>query len=154
MIIQQIRSATLKIRYNSIGFLVDPWLQDQGTGFSVNAFRPEMRGIRCPLEALPDTPENILEDVDYCLVTHLHFDHFSPDYLPADLKIIAQNKEDAKKLQQMGEVCSYVFEAPGEKCLYIAADTVYCAEVEQTIRKYHPEVLVLKGAIKRAPDYR
>lgn len=22
---------------------------------------------------------------DYCLVTHLHFDHFSPDYLPRDL---------------------------------------------------------------------
>jgi len=33
MIIQQIRNATLKIEYGSIIFLIDPWLQDQGTGF-------------------------------------------------------------------------------------------------------------------------
>jgi L-ascorbate metabolism protein UlaG (beta-lactamase superfamily) len=43
----------------------------------------------------------------------------------------------------MGEVCGYVFETPGEKCLYLAADTIYCAEVEQTIRQYHPEGIIL-----------
>ena len=43
----------------------------------------------------------------------------------------------------MGEVCGYVFEAPGEKCLYLAADTIYCSEAEQTIRKYHPKVIIL-----------
>lgn len=46
-------------------------------------------------------------------------------------------------VKKMGEVCGYVFEAPGEKCLYFAADTVYCPEVEQAIRKYHPEVIIL-----------
>ena len=45
MIIQQIRNATLKIMYGGITFLVDPWLQDQGTGFSAKAVRPEMQGI-------------------------------------------------------------------------------------------------------------
>ncbi len=180
MTIQQIRNATLKIRYRNITFLIDPWFQDQGTGFSANAVRPEMRGIRCPMDALPDTPENILADVDYCLVTHLHFDHFSPDYLPMDLRIIAQNNEDAEKIRQMGfentnafetellkiedvvihktaavhgdsdeavkkmgDVCGYVFEAPGEKCLYLAADTIFCAEVEETIRRWQPEVIIL-----------
>ena len=39
MIIQQIRNATLKIMYGGITFLVDPWLQDQGTGFSARAVR-------------------------------------------------------------------------------------------------------------------
>ncbi len=180
MIIQQIRNATLKIKYSSITFLIDPWLQDQGTGFSAKAVRPEMQGIKCPMNALPDTPDRILKDVDYCLVTHLHFDHFCPDYLPKDLRIIAQNHEDAEKIRQMGfenaaafesehlnidgvaihktkaihgdseevvkkmgEVCGYIFEAPGEKCLYLAADTIYCQEVEQSIKRYQPEVIIL-----------
>ena len=126
------------------------------------------------------TPESILKDVDYCLVTHLHFDHFCADYLPRDLRIVAQNREDAEKIRQMGfeyvtafeselltfgdstihktkaihgdsgevvkkmgEVCGYVFEAPGEKRLYLAADTIYCSEVEQTIRQYQPEDIIL-----------
>ena len=180
MIIQQIRNATLKIKYSSITFLIDPWLQDQGTGFSAKAVRPEMKGIKCPMNALPDTSDRILKDVDYCLVTHLHFDHFCPDYLPKDLRIIAQNHEDAEKIRQMGfenaaafesehlsidgvaihktkaihgdseevvkkmgEVCGYIFESPGEKCLYLAADTIYCQEVEQTIKRYQPEVIIL-----------
>ena len=180
MVIQQIRNATLKIEYGDITFLIDPWLQDQGSGFSAKAVRPEMQGVKCPMNALPDSPDSILKGVDYCLVTHLHFDHFSPDYLPQDLRIIAQNQVDSEKLLQMGfknatafasesvtvgdvvihktkaihgvsdelvekmgEVCGYVFEAPGEKCLYLAADTVYCTEVEQTIRKHHPEVIIL-----------
>ena len=180
MIIQQIRNATLKIEYNGFSFFIDPWLQDQGTGFSAKAVKPEMQGIKCPINALPDNPENIVRSVDYCLVTHLHFDHFSPDYLPKDLKIIAQNHEDVEKISQMGfenvavfeselltigdvvshktkaihgdsdevvrrmgKVCGYVFEAPNEKCLYLAADTIYCPEVKQTIRKYHPEAIIL-----------
>lgn len=180
MIIQQIRNATVKIEYGNITFLIDPWLQDQGTGFSAKAVKPEMQGIKCPMNALPDSPENILRDIDYCLVTHLHFDHFSPDYLPRGLRIIAQNHEDAEKIREMGfentaafeserltigtvaihktkavhgdsdkvvermgEVCGYVFEAPGEKGLYLAADTIYCPEVEQTIKKYHPVAIIL-----------
>lgn len=180
MIIQQIRNATLIIKYSGITFLIDPWFQDQGTGFSAKAVRPEMQGIKCPMNALPDAPENILKEVDYCLVTHLHFDHFCPDYLPKDLRIIAQNHEDEDKIRQMGfenvmafkselltigdvtihktkavhgdsdevvqkmgEVCGYVFEAPEEKRLYLAADTIYCPEVEEIIRKYHPEIIIL-----------
>lgn len=180
MIIQQIRNATLKIQYDRVMFLIDPWLQDKGTGSSANAVRPEMQGIKCPMNDLPDTPENILQGVDYCLVTHLHFDHFSPDYLPKDLKIVAQNENDAKSIRdmgfenvrsfdseqtdiggiairktkaihgeneatvkRMGEVCGYVFRAPGEKTLYIAADTVYCDEVEQTLEQFKPDVIVL-----------
>lgn len=102
MYIQQIRNATLKIKYGGIVFLTDPWFQDKGTGVSVKTVRAEMEGIKCPMNDLPDTPAKILEDVDYCLVTHLHFDHFSRDYLPGDLKMIAQNRTDADTLCQMG----------------------------------------------------
>lgn len=180
MVIQQIRNATLKIEYGGIFFLIDPWLQDQGTGFSAKAIRPEMQGIKCPMNDLPERPENILKDVDYSLVTHLHFDHFSPDYLPRNMKITAQNNEDAEKIRQMGfenvaafesefltidditiyktkaihgdgeevvkkmgVVSGYVFETPGEKRLYIAADTIYCSEVEKIISQYQPEVIII-----------
>ena len=68
-----------------------------------------MQGIKCPMNALPDSPENILRGVDYCLVTHLHFDHFSQDYLPTDLRIIAQNLEDAEKIRKTGNVQLYKF---------------------------------------------
>ena len=111
MYIQQIRNATLKIMYGGITFLVDPWLQEQGTGFSAKAVKPEMQEIKCPMNALPDSPENILRNIDYCLVTHLHFDHFSPDYLPQDLRIIAQNRMDAEKIREMGFENTVAFES-------------------------------------------
>lgn len=44
MYIQQIRNATLKIKYGSCTFLIDPWFQDQGTGFSAKTVKPEMHG--------------------------------------------------------------------------------------------------------------
>lgn len=180
MDIQQIRNATLKIRYGGTVFLIDPWLQDQGTGFSARALRPEMQGMKCPMDALPETPEAILEDVDCCLVTHLHFDHFSPDYLPKTIEFIAQNRDDSIALKEMGfenvrffetdslvvgdvtihrtvavhgendsviarmgEASGYVFEAHGEKRLYLAGDTVYCQAVSKTVDRYHPEVIIL-----------
>lgn len=102
MQIRQVRNATLKIKYCGITFLIDPWLQDKGTGFSAKAVRPEMQGVKCPMNELPDTPEKVLTDVDCCIVTHLHFDHFTPDYLPRDLKIITQNRADAETLQSHG----------------------------------------------------
>ena len=87
MKIQQIRNATVKIRYGNITFLIDPWFQDQGTGFSAKAVKPEMQGIRCPMNALPDTPERILEDVDHCFVKRFCIEMISrlrclPDKLP------------------------------------------------------------------------
>ncbi len=48
MDIQQIRNDALKTEYGGNTFLIDPWLQDQGTGFSARAVRPEMQGMyRC-----------------------------------------------------------------------------------------------------------
>lgn len=102
MRIQQIRNATLKIRYADQTILLDPWLQDQGMGFSASAVRSEMRGVRSPLNALPITPDEILDGVDFCLVTHIHPDHFTPDYLPKGMRIIVQNEEDRREANSMG----------------------------------------------------
>ena len=180
MLIQQIRNATVRITCSGIVFLIDPWLQDQGTGMCARTVRPEMAGVKSPLNELPDTPENILIGTDCCLVTHLHPDHFTPDYLPRDLRIIAQNEADARQIEEMGfthvgwfetdtitiddvtihktkavhgdnpdvvermgEACGYVFEAPGEKTLYLAGDTIWCEACKRTIDQYHPEVILL-----------
>lgn len=102
MKIQQIRNATLKIEYGGIKFLLDPWLQDKGTGFSAPAIVPEMMGIKNPLNVLPIQPDEILEGIDYCLVTHVHPDHFTKDYLPKDIKIIVPNAIDQQKVLAEG----------------------------------------------------
>lgn len=102
MRIQQIRNATLKIEYGDQTILLDPWLQDQGTGFSASAIRSELRGVRSPLNALPMTPEEILAGVNFCLVTHIHPDHFTPDYLPKGMRIIVQNEKDRQGANSMG----------------------------------------------------
>lgn len=45
----------------------------------------------------------------------------------------------------LGEAMGVVFQAPGYKSLYLAGDTIWRKEVDQTIDKYHPEVIVLNA---------
>ncbi len=179
MKIQQIRNATLKIKYADQTILLDPWLQDQGKGFFASAVRPEMRGIHSPLNALPITPAEILAGVDFCLVTHIHPDHFTPVYLPKGINILVQNEDDRQEAEAMGFENVSAFEGDtrnfgsvtitkvpaihgnnerlvrgmgigsgyilsGEsKTLYIAGDTVYCSTVEETLKKYKPDVIAV-----------
>lgn len=99
MRIQQIRNATLKIIYGGITFLLAPWLQDKEAGFSAMAVSPEMRDVKNPMNELPASPDEIINGVDYCLVTHVHPDHFTKDYLPGRMKIIVQSDDDSKKVR-------------------------------------------------------
>ncbi len=188
MIIRQIRNATLKITYAGYTFLTDHWLSDKGTGFSARTVIPEMAGLKNPLCDLPDTPENILEGVDFCLVSHVHPDHISTDYMPLSMRMIAQDEEDYGKLREMGFTCTqtfendelsigsirirrtegihgdnpdliermgkvsgFVLEAPDEKPLYIAGDTVYYEGVRETIERYRPEVIILNSCAATTP---
>lgn len=109
MKIQQIRNATLKIEYGGITFLLDPWLQDKGKGFCAKAVLPEMAGIKNPMNDLPLSPQEILSGVDYCIVTHIHPDHFSQDYLPKDVKIIVPNNADKEEIVACGFINVSVF---------------------------------------------
>lgn len=102
MKIQQIRNATMKINYGGITFLLDPWLQDKGTGFSAKAVRKDRIGVKNPINDLPITPDEILAEVDHCLVTHIHPDHFTSDHLPNNIHIITQNAADQDTIQKMG----------------------------------------------------
>ena len=102
MKIQQIRNATLKIQYGSFTILLDPWLQDKNAGPSFQAVKPERNGVRSPMDDLPLLPPEILSDIDFCLVTHIHPDHFTADYLPQNIPVLAQNDADKKLVADMG----------------------------------------------------
>ena len=112
MKIQQIRNATLKITYGALTFLIDPWLQDKGSGFSAPTLRPEMAGLKTPLNDLPFSPEQVLAGVDHCLVTHIHPDHFTPEYLPKGIPLIVQDEADRNTAAGMGFTDISFFKEP------------------------------------------
>jgi L-ascorbate metabolism protein UlaG (beta-lactamase superfamily) len=45
----------------------------------------------------------------------------------------------------MGHVSGFLLRAPGEPSLYIAGDTIWCADVEHTLQTHRPEVIVLNA---------
>lgn len=51
--------------------------------------------------------------------------------------------EDMKEL--LGDVSGIVFKHPEEKTFYIAGDTVWCKAVEDNLKKYHPDIIVLNS---------
>lgn len=61
---------------------------------------------------LPLPPNKILNGVDFCLVTHIHPDHFTADYLPQDIPVMVQNEEDKELVTGMGFSCVTAFEGP------------------------------------------
>ncbi len=48
--------------------------------------------------------------------------------------------------RQMAPVSGFVFDAPNESRVYVAGDTVWCAEVGDVIRAHQPEVIVLNAS--------
>lgn len=54
-------------------------------------------------------------------------------------KVIADMKE------LLGEVSGIIFKHPNEKTFYIAGDTVWCEEVDKSLKKYQPDVVVLNS---------
>lgn len=48
-------------------------------------------------------------------------------------------------LEIAGHVCGFVFKADDEPTIYIAGDTVWYSEVENTINEYKPEVIVVNA---------
>lgn len=54
------------------------------------------------VKPLPFNPEKILQGTDALLITHLHEDHFSPDYLDKDMLLPCQNSKDAQRLKDLG----------------------------------------------------
>ncbi|MDS0526690.1 MBL fold metallo-hydrolase [Clostridium sp. SHJSY1] len=109
MKIRQIRNATIIVEYAGKKFLVDPWLQDKGKGIIAPSPDPEKNKIQTPIVDLPCSVEEILEGTDACIVTHIHPDHFTEEYIPKEMMIIVQNREDEEKLKNIGFLNINVF---------------------------------------------
>ncbi|HID4724406.1 TPA: MBL fold metallo-hydrolase [Staphylococcus aureus] len=100
MNIRHIRNATAVIEYGGKRVLIDPMLSDKG------AFEPFPNSPRQdennPLVELPLAIEDIINNIDLVILTHLHIDHFDPkaiEVLPKDIKIYTQNEADASEVE-------------------------------------------------------
>lgn len=193
MDIQQIRNATLKIVYQGKTFLIDPWLCGKG---SLGSFEdipgkpymipdPVKMEIAMPIYGLPRTPQEILDGVDYYIVTHIHPDHIDiaadgtvGQPLDKSIPVFVQNEQDAAifeksgfqdvqvlskspltldglTLQHMparhgtivpcGDAMGVLFQSADEPTLYVAGDTVWYPEVENTLKTYRPDVVALNA---------
>ena len=103
MEIQQIRNATIVLTYGGKKFLIDPMLAEKGTYPPFpNSPRQDQNN---PLVELPTSIDNIINGIDAVIVTHLHYDHWDEaavKALPKDIKLFAQNEEDAKEIRKAG----------------------------------------------------
>ncbi|WP_268626186.1 MBL fold metallo-hydrolase [Paenibacillus alvei] len=102
MNITQIRNATMIIEYGGQRLLVDPFLAPKGT-YPAFPNTPHAE-LRNPLVELP-TPIDEIIQVDAVIVTHLHLDHFDDtvkSVLPKEIRIIAQNEQDAQSIRDAG----------------------------------------------------
>ena len=162
--VKLIRHATLVLETSVGRILVDPMLRAAGTTAPIEN-TPNQRPN--PLVELPVPAEDVVRDVDLCIVTHLHGDHFD-DLLPRDVPILTQ-PESAAELQArgyvsvstshpqiamtrgrhgrdpetvaaLGAVSGWVVDG-----VYVAGDTVWCAEVERALAEHDPHTVVVNA---------
>lgn len=103
MNIHLIRNATIVVEYSGKKFLIDPMLANKG------AYPPFPNSPRQdqnnPLVSLPTSIEDIIQDIDAVIVTHLHLDHWddaAKEALPKEIKLFSQNEEDATEIRKAG----------------------------------------------------
>ncbi len=187
MNVQLIRNATMVVEYAGKKMLVDPMFSKKGALARGPMPAKDWNWKRNPNNDLPLPIEDIIKDIDFVFLTHLHFDHWdkaAEEALPKDIKIFVQDENDKKViakagftnleilgehstfgdiqlsrtkaqhgkgfiLKLAGQVTGMVMQHPSEKTLYIAADTVWYEEVENTIHKFTPEVIIVNGGDNR-----
>jgi L-ascorbate metabolism protein UlaG (beta-lactamase superfamily) len=162
-----VRHATLVLETSLGRVLVDPMLRAAGTTPAIED-TPNQRPN--PLVELPIPAADVVRDVDLCIVTHLHGDHFddaADALLPRDLPILTQ-PESADALRARG-LTNVATEHPqiamtrgrhgtgelGEALgpvsgwvvggIYLAGDTIWCAEVEAALAAHRPDTVVVNA---------
>lgn len=55
--------------------------------------------------------------------------------------------------ESLGQVMGIVFQAPGSKTVYVAGDTVWGSEVDQTLAKFNPDVIILNTGDARLTGF-
>ena len=109
MNVHQIRNATIVVEYAGKKFLIDPMFAEKGTlpAFGSNVGLPPAprQDQNNPLVDLPTSIDNIIANINAVIVTHLHLDHWDEaaiEALPKDIKVFAQNDEDATEIRNVG----------------------------------------------------
>lgn len=103
MKIEQIRNATIIVTYGGKRFLIDPMFAPK------DAYAPIAIGpnpdLRWPTCDLPRPANQIYDDIDVIIVTHLHPDHFDQyaiDNVRKGVKVFAQDEIDKEMLVKWG----------------------------------------------------
>jgi L-ascorbate metabolism protein UlaG (beta-lactamase superfamily) len=96
-----IRHATSIIEMGERKFLVDPMLSNKESLPPVPLTGNKLRN---PLSDLPFSLDTLIDEIDYLLLTHLHFDHFDKKAIERipKTKTVLCSSEDSKKLKKMG----------------------------------------------------
>jgi L-ascorbate metabolism protein UlaG (beta-lactamase superfamily) len=107
MNIKQIRNATIVVEYAGKKFLIDPMLANKGAypPMPNPASNAPQGDQNFPLESLPTSIDTIIKDINAVIVTHLHPDHWdeaAKEVLPKEIKLFAQNEEDASEIRKDG----------------------------------------------------
>jgi len=163
--VKLIRHATLVLETSVGRILVDPMLRAAGTTAPIEN-TPNQRPN--PLVELPVPAEDVVRDVDLCIVTHLHSDHFDST-LPLDVPILTQPESaealrglgygvvgtrhpeiamtrgrhgrDDATVAELGPVSGWVVDG-----IYVAGDTVWCDDVERALEEHTPHTVVVNAS--------
>lgn len=179
--IRLLRHATLVIEINNLKILVDPMLSSKD---KMDPVQNCGNDIRIPMVGLPINKtelDQLLNEVDAVIVTHLHRDHWdvaAQNLIHKSKTIFCQPGDSVKLTEQgfknvipiqsnlswkritihrtpgqhgtgdigkkMGEVSGFIL-ASAQNSIYVAGDTIWCNEVEETLTNFNPEVIVVNA---------
>jgi len=168
-----IRHATLLLELEGRRVLIDPMLDDAGTRPPVDNSPNPQRNPLVPLSLPPKELVRELDGVFVTHLHSDHFDDAAAQLVPRNVPVFCQ-PEDESSLAALGLLARAVPErldwdglavtrtggrhGTGETAellgpvsgfvlgeLYIAGDTIWCAEVEEAIAAHRPRVAVVNG---------
>ena len=108
-----IRHATSVIMINGKKILIDPMLSGKESLPPVPLTGNKLKN---PRTELPYSPEQIIENIDYLLLTHLHFDHFDKkalEKISGKIPVYASDA-DCRRLRGMGFSATFPIENKSE----------------------------------------
>jgi L-ascorbate metabolism protein UlaG (beta-lactamase superfamily) len=167
-----VRNATLLLEPNGKRILVDPMLRPAR---STPPIENTPNQVPNPLVELPSPAHELVRELDGCIVTHLHGDHFddaAAELLPRDLPIATQPESvDGLRARGFTQVtqcykgwCGLdlaltrgrhgtgaTAEAMGPVSgfvldgVYVAGDTIWCDDVAAAIEEHRPRAVVVNA---------
>lgn len=175
-----VRNATLILELDTCRLLVDPMFDDVAARPPVENTDNDRRNPLVPLPAPADELLRGIDAVLVTHLHQDHFDSGAVSHLPPEMPIFCQ-PHDEKRLRSLGFDARPVDEAAIFRGLqirrtggqhgsgavaqtlgpvsgfivghiYIVGDTIWCAEVEEAIKRHRPQVAIVNGSAARFVD--